>query len=79
MKAYACRIARENLPAIASEKPDFDLAETLAWLDEHETGYFLRDASSPFDCAYLDSVVFLEMYVFDVKDDDELFRRVWKI
>ena len=79
MAGYACLIISENLQAIASEKPDFDLDSTLEWIDAHEDGYFLRDTSSVFDCKYLDKDVFFEMYDFVDKDRGELFRRVARI
>jgi hypothetical protein len=77
--AYACRITKENFGAIASEKPDFDEEYTLRWLDDHGTGYFLRDPSSALDCQYFDDDVFFEIYIFQSKDEGELFRRCIKI
>jgi hypothetical protein len=79
MVAYACRIVRENFHAIASEKPDFDIDELYEWLDEHKTGYFLRDISSPFDCKYVPDDLFFQIYIFERADTGELFRRILMI
>lgn len=78
--SYACRISRENMGAIASENPKFDREEALNWLDEHGSGYFLRDESSPFDCAYMEDTVFHQIYAFEgQRDKNEIFRRVLKL
>lgn len=77
--AYACKVVPENLSAIASEagrKFDREFAES--WLIEHAEGYFLRDDTSPFDCALMEPLVFGELYVFANKDVDALFREVKK-
>jgi hypothetical protein len=77
--AYACRIARENFSAIASENPNFNLEEIIEWLAQHGSGYFLRDESSVFDCRYFEDTVFFEFYIFETSDHEELFRRVVKV
>lgn len=79
MAAYVCRISEENLNVIASENPNFDMEEIVDWLNEHGEGYFLRDESSVFDCKYLAEAVFEQMYRFEHKDVDSLFRQVKKI
>lgn len=79
MAAYACRISKENLGAIASESPQFDRELTLQWLDEHKEGYFLRDDTSAFDCQYFETSIFLEIYMFEKGDEDALFRPVRRI
>lgn len=68
------------MQAIASERPGFDVQEFEAFIEEHGTGYFLRDPSSQFDCHYFDDVVFFEFYMFESKSDkDQLFRHVREI
>lgn len=79
MPAYACRISEENLQVIASENPKFDMEEIVDWLNAHESGYFLRDEGSPFDCQYLADVVFNEIYAFERGGESELFRRVTRL
>jgi hypothetical protein len=79
MVAYACRISEENFDAIASEKPDFDREQTLQWLEQNGTGYFLRDESTNLDCGYFVDDNFFQMYTFDSTDKQDLFRRVLKI
>lgn len=76
---YACRITEKNFPAIASEKPDFDLDDLLDWLNEYRKGYFLRDPESPFDCQYLQDAEFFNMYAFCQPDYKDLFRRVLRL
>lgn len=79
MVAYAVRIAEENMQAIVSEHPRFDKEEFLECLEGYEVGYFLRDPSSVFDCKYFDKDVFLQMYTFEKRDNNELFRTVRRI
>jgi hypothetical protein len=74
--AYAVRIIEQNFQAIASEKPDFSLEETLDWLDKNGQGYFLRDSSSQFDCGYFVDEIFLQLYTFADADTNAVFRRV---
>ncbi len=77
--AYACQITEENMSAISSEKPGFNLEETRAWLQEHEKGYFIRDEDSRFDCNYIPEHEFLLLYSFETSDRNELFRRVLRL
>lgn len=79
MAGYACRVVSENFQAIASEKPDFDLEELLEWIAVHDSGYFLRDSSSPFDCQFIQTDVFHELYIFTDDDPNGLYRRVVKV
>lgn len=79
MPAYACRISAENAQVIASENPHFDLEKFQEWLNTHESGYFLRDEDSVFDCKYLADDVFALMYAFDRGGESELFRRVTRL
>lgn len=79
MAGYACRITPANFQAIASEKPDFDLEEVKEWLEAHGEGYFLRDASSVFDCKYIEPSVLLELYIFADVDPSQIFQRVVRI
>jgi hypothetical protein len=80
MVAYACRIIENNFGVIASEKPDFDMKEIIAWINEHKTGYFIRDPDSVFDCKYMHDTVFFQIYRFDnTYDEDELFRRAFNL
>lgn len=76
--AYACLISEENMCAIRSENPKFDLEHTRAWLVEHGSGYFLRDPTSSLDCHYFETTVFAELYQFERGDVTELFRPVHK-
>lgn len=78
--AVAVKVTRENLSAIASEAGrKFDRTHAENWLVEHETGYFLRDEGSPFDCSLMAESVFFEIYAFYTENDSSLFRRVVKI
>ena len=74
--AYACRIIEENFDAIASENPKFDRKELLDWLETYESGYFLREEGSPFDCKYITDETFLVMYRFEAADEAAMFRKV---
>ena len=75
-RAYACRLSERNFGAIASEKPGFDMEDTIAWLNEHGEGYFVRDEDSPWDCNYLSDVVFHEIYAFEYDDKEAIFRPI---
>lgn len=78
--AYACLITKENLNAIASEKPDFNHKELNDWLTEHGRGYFIRDEGSPWDCTYMNVYIFHEVYVRDgPKPPGEIFQRIKRI
>lgn len=80
MVAYAVPITLENMGAIASEKPDFNREEFLSWIEDHGTGFFVRDPGTVFDCEYFDPKVFLEIYIFEKRSDaNELFRQISRI
>jgi len=74
--AYACLISSENFGAIRSENPNFNLEETKAWLEQHGSGFFLRDERSAFDCHYLIDEVFYQFYAFDAFDPNDIFHRL---
>lgn len=77
MVAYAARLCEENYGAIRSEKPDFDLAQARAWVEDHGAGFFIRDESSkPFDCSYMPDIVFYQIYIFDDFNKADLFHRI---
>lgn len=78
MTAYACRIHPNNFSVIASEKPDFNLEFTKQWLADHEQGFFIRDSSSPFDCQYMQTDVFFEMYRVVGGSNTDVFRPIEK-
>lgn len=78
--AYACRITVENMGAIASELPGFDREAVLAWLQEHDSGYFVRDENNKaFDCRFMSDIVFAQIYAFEETDRGEIFRRIVRI
>ena len=77
--AYAVRIKEQNFQAIASEKPDFNLEETIQWLEDNGQGYFLRDPESKNDCKYLVDEVFTQLYAFGDGDFKAVFRRVHRL
>lgn len=79
MVAYACRITEQNFGVIASEKPDFNMKEIVEWIEQHETGFFIRDPASIFDCKYMHDDVFFEFYKFADTDKDRLFRLLFEI
>lgn len=76
--AYACHISLENMGAIASEKPDFNREEFFQWMKEHDGGFFVRDAGSPWDCMYLAELVFHQIYMFELDNfnSTNLFHRI---
>lgn len=76
-QAYACRIKPSNFSAISSEHPYFNLEELHEWIKTHEDGYFIRDEDHrPFDCTYMDMLVFEEVYRFERFRADELFHPI---
>jgi hypothetical protein len=77
--AFAVRITEENFQAIASEKPNFNLEETLQWLEDHGQGYFLRHPGTSFDCEYFVDEVFTQLYAFAAADTSAIFRRVHRL
>ena len=81
MQAYAVAITEDNIRnAIRSEAGrDFDLDIALAWLEEHENGWFLRDEGSIFDCQFFMPEVFEELYAFVSYKDNETFKKVTRI
>lgn len=79
MAGYACRINEQNMGAIASENPNFDLDEVMVWLLKHEYGFFVRDEGSAFDCQYITDEIFHTLYSFESPDDGDIFRRVLRL
>ncbi len=78
--AWACRTTRANQAVIASENPNFDKAQFDKWLVDHdESGYFIRDPYSPFDCRYIVEFLFHQMYAFEANDEGQLFRQIKSI
>jgi hypothetical protein len=74
--AYACRISSENFGAIKSENPNFTLEGLEAWLEQHGSGFFLRDENSVFDCEYMTDEVFHQIYTFQAFDMNAVFHRL---
>lgn len=81
MQAYAVAITEANLRnAIRSEAGrNYDLDWSLHWLEEHGSGWFLRDEGSPLDCQFFMPEVFAELYGFISDDETATFRRVIKL
>lgn len=81
MQAVAVRITRENLGLIASEAGlKFTREEIDTWFEKHDSGYFLRDDTSTFDCHLMVDSVFFTMYEFKYPHDDTaLLRPIVKI
>ena len=77
--AYACQITKENFGAIASENPKFNMQELLDWLEVHESGFFLRDEDSVFDCQYFIDETFFELYRIEPGEPDSMFRIVTRV
>lgn len=80
--AYAVAINEANIRGVIHSEAgaDFNLELALAWLKEHEEGWFLRDEESPLDCQFFMPEVFAEMYMFTSPiDSTSLFRQVIKI
>lgn len=77
--AYAVRINENNFQAIASEMPGFDLESTVQWLEDNGQGYFLRDPESMNDCEYFVDEVFMQLYAFNDRDVNAVFRRVHRL
>jgi hypothetical protein len=77
--AWAVRVVEENYDAILSEcAGGFDRSLLLEWVEEHGTGYFLRDADSPLDCLLMDEENFLLLYHFENGNESAMFRTVVK-
>lgn len=76
--AYAVSITETNMGAIRSEKPGFDLDRTRAWLEENDAGFFIRHEDSPWDCEFLETEIFEEIYEFVelAVEEGEIFHRV---
>lgn len=78
MPAYAIAVTEENIRGVIFSEagPGFDLELALQWLEDHESGWFLRDPGSPFDCEFFMPEVFAEMYGFLNDDKSALIRTV---
>lgn len=75
--AYACEITEDNFGAIRSEKPDFNLEETKAWLEQHGSGFFVREEGNrAFDCKYMEDAIFHQLYIFEAFDPNGIFHRI---
>lgn len=76
--AFVVAITEENLRRVIRSEagPSFDLDIAMAWLEEHQEGWFLRDEGSPFDCQFFMPEVLKELYSFTNNDQNSLFRHV---
>lgn len=78
--AYAVRLNEDNYQAIASEKPDFDLDETRAWVERNGGGFFVRDATSKqYDCTYLTDGAFHQVYAFETFNSKDVFHKLMRL
>jgi hypothetical protein len=81
MVAFAIAITEENIEGVILSEagPNYDIGVALQWLEEYETGWFVRDPGSPLDCSFFVPEVFAEMYIFMSDDRHSLMRRIVKI